>query len=330
MTLYLHIGLHKTGTSSLQNFLGRNADALAKAGYAWPRAGRVAGGHHNLGYQLMGKGRFSTEAGGLEALAAELEAAENAIVSSEELEFLELAEVRRLREGLGDRRVKVLAYLRRQDELIASTYAQQIRMGANLGSFAEYALASLYNPRFDFSQLLARWAHVFGREPLDVAAVCEETAGERLIADFLARVGLGGQAAAFAKAPKTLNVTPGANEVELIRRAARLARKGGRTLAPDTLKRLQRVVAERVAAEPDLQTGKPALDEAMFARAAACFAHGNRKVAADYLGSEAQRTALAFDNAPRPGGQLARGPSLARIAEEIAASVAQPLEAAHG
>lgn len=330
MTLYLHIGLHKTGTSTLQNFLGRNAGALAEAGYSWPRSGLVGGGHHNLGYELMGKGRFFPEAGGLEALAAELAEAKNAIVSSEELEFLDLAQVRRLRQGLGERPVKVLVYLRRQDELIASTYAQQVRMGANLGNLADYALASLYNPRFDFSQLLARWARVFGREALDVGVICGETAGERLIADFLARIGLDRQAATFAKAPKTLNVTPGANEVELIRRAGRLARRGGRTLAPDALKRLQQAASERVAAEPDLQTGKLALEEEMFARVAGRFAHGNRKVAADYLGLEVQRAALAFDGVAEARAQLARGPRLARIAEEIAASVAQPLEAAHG
>jgi hypothetical protein len=330
VTLYLHIGLHKTGTSSLQNFLIRNKEALAAAGYLWPRAGSTGGGHHNLGYELLGKPRFAPAAGGLAALAAELEGARNAIVSSEELEFLELAQVRRLREGLGDRRVRVLIYLRRQDELIASTYAQQVRMGSALGTFEEYALASLYNPRFDFTQLLARWGHVFGRESLNVAVVCGETTGERLFADFLARVGLADYAEAFGKPPRSLNVTPGANEVELIRRAARLLRKGGRPLDTELLKRVQQAAAERVAREPDLQTDKLTLDEAMLARAAGRFGAGNHKVAADYVASRAQRAALAFEDDPIAGGRLARGPRLAHIAEEIAAALRQPAEAAHG
>ena len=330
MTLYLHIGLHKTGTSSLQNFLGRNRQALVGLGYVWPQAGLAGGGHHNVGYELLGRPRFAPTAGGLEALATELESAKNAIVSSEELEFLELAQVRRLREGLGDRSVKVLVNLRRQDELIASTYAQQVRMGAALGTFGEYAVASLYNPRFDFSQLLARWAHVFGRENLDVAVVCAETAGERLFADFLERIGLGDQAEAFGKPARSLNVTPGANEVELIRRAARLLRKGGRALAPELLKQVQQAAAECVAREPDLRTEKLALDLAMLARVAGRFDAGNHKAASDYVASPAQRAALSFEEATSSGGRLARGPRLARLAEEIASGLSQTAEAAHG
>ena len=137
MTLFLHIGLHKTGTSSLQNFLNRNADLLREQGCLWPQAGRVGGAHHNIGYQLMGKKRFSEDAGGLPELAAELSGAEMAIVSSEELEFLELAHVRTLREGLGVHPVRVIVYLRHHDQLIASTYAQQVKMGANLGTLEE-------------------------------------------------------------------------------------------------------------------------------------------------------------------------------------------------
>lgn len=330
MTLYLHIGLHKTGTSSLQNFLGRNAPALAEAGYHWPRAGLVAGGHHNLGYELMSKGRFSAEAGGLEALKAELEGAGNAIVSSEELEFLELAEVRRLREGLGGRPVRVIAYLRRQDELIAATYAQQVRMGANMATFPEYALQSLYQPRFDFSQLVLRWAGVFGREALDISVTHEGTAGAALFVDFTSRIGVPAPADGWRFPARRLNVSPSANEVELIRRTTRLLRRGGRRTTPEGMKPILRTVAARVAADPSLQTGKLVLEADMLERAANRFGAGNRRVAGAYVTSIEGRAALEWERPVASGGRLAPGPRLARIAAEIVEAVPKTAEFAHG
>lgn len=36
-TLYLHIGMPKTGTSSIQKFLLQNPEALARQGYCFPK-----------------------------------------------------------------------------------------------------------------------------------------------------------------------------------------------------------------------------------------------------------------------------------------------------
>lgn len=318
MTLYLHIGLHKTGTSSLQNFLSRNAEALAAQGYVWPRAGLVGGAHHNIGYELLGKGRFSPEAGGLHALLAELDGANNAIVSSEELEFLELAEVRTLRERLGERTVRVIVYLRRQDELIASTYYQQVRMGANMGTFQEYALRSFYHPRFDFSQLAARWAHVFGRENMDVRFFPRSHSGEALIEDFLARVGLADAPGVWKPNPRRLNVSPSAAEIELLRRVIRLARKARLPTTSEALNSVQKCVSRRVAEDATLGTAMLTLDREMALRARGRFVAGNRKVVKDHGLSGPQGGWLEFTDpvAPEPVSLPLR--RLREIAEDIA------------
>ena len=39
-TLFLHIGSHKTGTTSIQNFLAHNRDLLAARGYGYPVTGK--------------------------------------------------------------------------------------------------------------------------------------------------------------------------------------------------------------------------------------------------------------------------------------------------
>ncbi|MDB6452703.1 hypothetical protein [Falsirhodobacter sp. 20TX0035] len=47
--LVLHIGLHKTGTTLIQDTFTRNADLLARHGLYYPRIGQ-ANGHHGLAY----------------------------------------------------------------------------------------------------------------------------------------------------------------------------------------------------------------------------------------------------------------------------------------
>jgi hypothetical protein len=49
MKLILHIGTHKTGTTSLQAWLANNREALAANGVSYPHATVAHGsGHHRL------------------------------------------------------------------------------------------------------------------------------------------------------------------------------------------------------------------------------------------------------------------------------------------
>lgn len=301
MTVYVHIGLHKTGTSSIQAFLRKNKPALMERGWLYPRTGWTAGGHHNLAYELLGRKRFSEAAGRLSELAGEIAGAPNAVLSSEEFEFLELDEVRRLKAALDGREARIVVYLRRQDELIGSTYAQQVKMGARMKPFEEYARASLYNPRFDFSQLLARWGGVFGADALDVAVVSGQTEGQRLYDDFLARLGLN-DAHDLPRPAKRLNESPTAAEIEILRRAADKARRPGRPPRPQDMLQLQEITSALVGEAPALQGGgRVALSKEMYGRVAARFAHGNARAAA-LVRSKPMRNALAFGAYEPPQG----------------------------
>jgi hypothetical protein len=301
MTVYVHIGLHKTGTSSIQAFLRKNKPALLERGVLYPRTGWTAGGHHNLAYELLGRKRFSEAAGRLSELEAELAGAPNVVLSSEEFEFLELAEVRRLKESLGLRDAKIVVYLRRQDALIGSTYAQQVKMGARMKPFEDYARASLYNARFDFSQLLGRWGGVFGADALEVAVVSDQTAGQRLYDDFLGRIGLA-DAADLPRPAKRMNESPAAVEIEILRRAADKARRPGRPPRPQDMLQLQEIVGGLVEETPTLQgSGRLALSEEMYGRVAARFGHGNARAAA-MVRARSMRKALVFDGYAPPEG----------------------------
>lgn len=96
MHIFIHIGTHKTGTTSLQTFLHCHSAELADAGIYLPVSGTVeeASGptrvHHNLAFELLGDSRFDMRLGGLDDIVAELHDshAHSAIISSEELAYL--------------------------------------------------------------------------------------------------------------------------------------------------------------------------------------------------------------------------------------------------
>ena len=85
----LHCGLHKTGTTALQNALRDHAAELPMVGYFVPRSGRIdalGGGHHGLAWRLTGDRRLGP---GDELAALERELGMhygNPILSSEDFE----------------------------------------------------------------------------------------------------------------------------------------------------------------------------------------------------------------------------------------------------
>lgn len=321
MTVYLHIGLHKTGTSSLQSFFASNRTVLEAGGYAIPKAGWMDGAHHNIPLEILGKPKFDPTLGGLEAALPQIDAKPNALLSSEEFEFLDLAGVRRLKEGLGERPVNVIVYLRRQDALIASTYAQQIKMGARLGSFENYVTASLYNPRFDLFLLLMRWSHVFGREAVSAGVICEETSGDRLFDDFMAR--LGASELTVTKPDKLFNPSPSWAEVELLRRLAILLKPKGRKFTPDELQRLKALVRKRVRVDGLDPDARLKLDAADLARVKARYQHGNIRVGEDFIDSLVQRESMLFSGEGKATAPPADEAYFAAAAADLAQDFAE-------
>jgi hypothetical protein len=321
MTVYLHIGLHKTGTSSLQSFFSNNRPAFEAAGYAIPQRGWLDGAHHNIPLEILRKPKFDPQQGGLAEALPQIDSQPNALLSSEEFEFLDLGGVRRLREGLGERPVGVIVYLRRQDALIASTYAQQIKMGARLGSFGDYVTSSLYHPRFDLFMLLMRWSAVFGREAIQAGVICEETSGDRLFDDFLARLGAPDLKA--AKPDKLYNPSPSWAEVELLRRLAILLKPKGRKFLPDELQRMKVLARRRVRVDGIDPDARLSLDAADLERVKARYQHGNVRVAEDFISSPAQREALMFSSGGKAGSAPAEDAYFVAAAAELAEAFAR-------
>jgi hypothetical protein len=87
---FLHIGTHKTATTSIQRVLGGHSRELEIDGFLYPAVGRpddAPTGHHNLAWEISGDRRFRSGFGTAGDLVRELATtSRNIIISSEDFE----------------------------------------------------------------------------------------------------------------------------------------------------------------------------------------------------------------------------------------------------
>jgi hypothetical protein len=148
----VHIGTHKTATTSIQRLLHSHRQELTSSGWLYPRAGRPAdapAGHHNLAWEISGDRRFRAGWGTAEALLGEIAGTDRSIIiSSEDFEcsthhaerFEKFITAIRL---LGIR-VSLIAYLRNQIDYAESLYATLVMHGLAqpFGGFCDEILAT--------------------------------------------------------------------------------------------------------------------------------------------------------------------------------------------
>jgi hypothetical protein len=201
---YLHVGTHKTGTTSIQRFCAQNDAALAAAGLLYPRTARLqpeSPGHHNVAFELSGDARFAPSRPKLADVVTEIAAQRplQACLSSEAFEYLHvmperLAQLRAAFEAIGYD-TAVILYLRSQADYIESLYAELVKHGlrARFAPFLTQILrdgvfrfADVWTYRFDYSMLVDAFADVFGADALVVRPYASQVRPQMLIADFFA------------------------------------------------------------------------------------------------------------------------------------------------
>ena len=127
-TLDLHIGLHKTGTTSLQAFFAANDAILKQYSILYPRTGRKEKKKHKwLAGSLKSVDDLTRL---LAALHEECSSFEHALVSDEAFcdAFLDAALLEQFCHLTRERfRIRIIIYLRRQDLLKESLYAEIVR-----------------------------------------------------------------------------------------------------------------------------------------------------------------------------------------------------------
>jgi hypothetical protein len=131
---YIHIGVHKTGTTSIQNLLGRHRAALRKYGISVPVSGNAwlpeVGYHHNIAFELNNDSRYVPGKGGIKALCRELEQEEcpTVVISSEDLcvSVRDAEKVARLRDPITAMGYEIIwvVYFRTYPEWAESAYIE--------------------------------------------------------------------------------------------------------------------------------------------------------------------------------------------------------------
>lgn len=164
---FIHIGQHKTGTSSIQAFMNANREVLHRHGVHFPQVGKH-GSHHDLiideaitrlpgDEQKKAWQRYIDE--------AQASGCKKVVISSEDLAFRATSEdVRQIGELLKGHSVTVLIFIRRNDLLMQSWYIQELKWGSFTDTPEELIKQSPMPPL----EMVNRWADVFGAENIRV------------------------------------------------------------------------------------------------------------------------------------------------------------------
>lgn len=187
--LYVHVGLHKTGTSAIQRFLRANEKALEVNGFYYPPDQSHGDAQHTFAAALKTTHKDNAHLQVAERWLSKCGAYCTAhsltlLISTEMLsEAIRHRELNRL---AADFDVTVIIYLRRQDLLIESVCNQVLKQ--DLKTYPEEELLNLYGT--DFCVTLNRWKEIFPAARLIVRRYGQLPDNRTIEMDFLDALGI--------------------------------------------------------------------------------------------------------------------------------------------
>lgn len=206
-TMYLHIGTHKTGTSSIQMALHTHREELLKAGVLYPQLAD-AYNHRELAVFLQSPGGEDNLKNWFNGVANKVKnfSINKIIISAEALYFFKISELirkeggkshfiisreyyldrlRKLKSAIPDGfNIKVIVYLRRQDSFIESAYYQIVK-GSGIFTGSIHDAVEDLSVYMDYDFVLNLWAEVFGKENILVRAYEKQQLPNGSVKDFL-------------------------------------------------------------------------------------------------------------------------------------------------
>jgi hypothetical protein len=217
--IYIHAGLHKTGTSALQLALYQNQNDLLEQGFYYPKIGIPPKyhGHHNIAWQFSRDRRFRPEFGDMNSLLAEIGRAKTntVILSSEDFEssLLRPHRMQKISSCFLKNQIKVcfVIYLRSQIDYIQSLYFELLKWGYGDEFHAFMRRASMLN-RVEYKE----WEFIFNyaelRKSLQSIADIEvifrdydDLIGKNTVSDFCNVVGIDCQKPSFIENTDKIN-----------------------------------------------------------------------------------------------------------------------------
>lgn len=235
-TVYLHIGIAKTGTTYLQELLWQNRRVLERHGVRYP--GDVPGDHFRASVDLR-QTPFAGEhdtfvPGSWDRLAAAATAApDRAVISHETLTRTRVEQVRRAAESFRDVDLHVIVTARDLGRQLPAVWQEQVknRVAVSYGRFLRAVCERPQSGRYrhfwqaqDILDVLARWSVAVPPERVHVITVPQPGAAPGLLWQRFASV-IGVDPTVVDTDVSTSNVSLGVAEAELLRRMNRSLRR---------------------------------------------------------------------------------------------------------
>ena len=231
--IIIHIGTHKTGSTTIQKGCCDNRERLRANGWLFPVTGMYIFGQHNIAWEMASGNAqpwnwigewvsYRPEWGGIEQLLAEIEEAEveTTILSSEDFDGLQTERIQLLRERLAGFSVDIVVYLREQASLLQSAWAQFVKSGFIILPFPAFvdemlaAPAELQRYFGAYDRFLQPWREVFGAEHVQVRFLSRDLFHDNIFYDFLRTCGVAN--VEQYQVPDDQNVSPGLKSLTLI------------------------------------------------------------------------------------------------------------------
>jgi len=228
----LHIGTHKTGTTSIQLYLYKNQTILERNKILYPPIGCpdfARFGQHLLAWTCFEREDYLPMYKGNKLTAFELRAlnlwdqldkllatddSSQVVISSEEFSVLGEAGIECVHQKLSGHNVVVVMYLRRQDEFLESAYGTSVIYNADTRNFYDFSKNQRTN--LNYFEMVSLWDKYFGTNNLVVRSYENIAIRKNVVNDFLHVSGLW-----FEGMPKfediRANVSISAHLVEVIR-----------------------------------------------------------------------------------------------------------------
>ena len=293
--LFLHIGTHKTGTTSIQRFCAANREALADAGLLYPSFG--LGGypghyaHHRLAHATAGKDDImdvSHVKHFLGVVRDKMDPAQSVLISAEPYYRHRVRNdegvnsisdyVTLVGETYEDFDVTVVVMLRRQDLMLEALYAEHVMATAYTDTIATFR--KTHGHLLDYRGRLHDWADVFGRENIWVRAFEPSLTGQRIEREFLEWLGI--EWRDTFDLGRRRNVTPGRAFVEF-KRMMNVPTQ--RRRANTSLRSwVEKLASTKPDAAPDL--GAYYLNPEQRLEVLSAYNEDNKVVAQTYLGTD--------------------------------------------
>lgn len=207
--LYLHVGIGKTGTTSIQDFFYKNKMALDQMGILYPASGLRGSGHHNLA--VFGPGGLSREVKNRFAtLQREISKKKRntVVLSSENFPWLKDDYVGYIKQAFSKYHTRVIIYVRNQVDLVKSTFLEWQKVGddyrGNIASFFR-----LHAEGFNYLTRISPYLSAFGKDAIIARVFDKRIVGSDVRYDFLKVIGIAAEAGLdFSKAYSNISLLP--------------------------------------------------------------------------------------------------------------------------